>query len=792
MAQLSVAVAIAAVTALMTVFVSKFVSNRQHVRKLQAANLKSVLRLFGLRQPMPPFHPVFGHFIAVKKAMQGLPRNVTMHVMVQRLARSFPSGIFYLNLWPFSKTLLVNANPVATAQVEAALLDKPAPMCKTMEVINGGPSLMTMHGETWKKWRALFNPGFAPAYMAGFAPSIVEEVEVLCQLLRDRAVQCKVFQLEEYTLKLTFDVISRITFPRPLVQWYNSYCIDRYLSKQVDERFEELAASRRDAKDVKSRSRSVISLVMDQYLAETGETEQLSKATFKRLVIPQLRMFLYAGHDTTSSTLLYCYYLLSTHPEELEKVRTEQDEVFGRNISHQHLYEVIAKDPALLNQTPYTLVVIKEVLRLFPPAGSLRAGRPGLVLTDENGGPYPTEDCHIWTLTLAMHHREQVFVRAQEFFPGRWLVGPDAALHPSKGSWRPFEWGTRACIGQTLAQLELKVALVMMLRMFDIAPAYDEWHVMHPKKKRGVTTFLMARSKETNANVISKPQRRTIRPDGRLAVMPACVGVGVATPLPRVVVEVVMVVGVSRLAARPDGLVPRVQAGETDAVRRRDGGAVVPALHQVERVAVPGHAGLRRGGCADAVPGSGTGRRASAGLQRRVLICLSDQVTMDDCDVLSAIDDIKFETPVASRHVQETFPFWIFNEHLSCELANIPYTAYFAVWGRPVGRYQDFGDSHSHRKSGGGASGHARPWRTHPSSFQKKTGILFRNEGSIQAGLHLEAQAKLSFSTGQIELFGMENFASPFNAPGIITVGPNFGVLGIGLKPSDFEFSATV
>ncbi|KAK8091452.1 hypothetical protein PG997_001813 [Apiospora hydei] len=138
----------------------------------------------------------------------------------------------------------------------------------------------------------------------------------------------------------------------------------------------------------------------------------------------------------------------------------------------------------------------------------------------------------------------------------------------------------------------------------------------------------------------------------------------------------------------------------------------------------------------------------------------------DDWDVLSAIDDIKFETPVASRHIQETFPFWIFNEHLSCKLANIPYTAYFAVWAdlsvdiktsailTVIGKLSD------------------------PSSFQKKTGILFRNEGSIQAGLHLEAQAKLSFSTGQIELFGMENFASPFNAPGIITVGPNFRVLG--------------
>ncbi|KAI0533587.1 hypothetical protein GGR58DRAFT_485956 [Xylaria digitata] len=50
-----------------------------------------------------------------------------------------------------NKTMVVIANPVTAAQVEAAFLDKPSAMCDTLEVINGGPSLMTMHGDTWKK-----------------------------------------------------------------------------------------------------------------------------------------------------------------------------------------------------------------------------------------------------------------------------------------------------------------------------------------------------------------------------------------------------------------------------------------------------------------------------------------------------------------------------------------------------------------------------------------------------------------------------------------------------------------
>lgn len=160
---------------------------------------------------MPKYHPVFGHFIALKECIQALPRNTTMHVVVQRMSRQFPNGVFYLNLWPFNQTLMVVGDPSVAAQVEAAFLDKPAAMCSVLEVINGGPSLQTMHGSTWKRWRALFNPGFAAGYMTGLAPAIADEVAVLCDLLQKRANEGKMFQLEEYTLRLTFDVIARVT-----------------------------------------------------------------------------------------------------------------------------------------------------------------------------------------------------------------------------------------------------------------------------------------------------------------------------------------------------------------------------------------------------------------------------------------------------------------------------------------------------------------------------------------------------------------------------------------------------
>jgi len=160
---------------------------------------------------MPYYHPVFGHFKKLAEVIQTLPRNVTMHVVMWHLAKQFPKGCFYINLWPFNKTLLVVTDPFMASQVEAAFLDKPTPMCSTLEIINGGPSLMTMHGKTWKKWRAVFNPGFAEGYIIGLAPAIAEEVAVFCKLLEERTREQKMFQLEEYTLRLTFDVIGRVT-----------------------------------------------------------------------------------------------------------------------------------------------------------------------------------------------------------------------------------------------------------------------------------------------------------------------------------------------------------------------------------------------------------------------------------------------------------------------------------------------------------------------------------------------------------------------------------------------------
>ena len=101
-----------------------------------------------------------------------------------------------------------------------------------------------------------------------------------------------------------------------------------------------------------------------------------------------IKVFMFAGHDTTSSTICFAAYELAEHPEAMQKVRHEYDEVFGTDVSETA--QKIKDDPYIINRLPYTAAVIKEVLRLWPPASSVRMGEPGFFLNYE-GKKYPTK-----------------------------------------------------------------------------------------------------------------------------------------------------------------------------------------------------------------------------------------------------------------------------------------------------------------------------------------------------------------------------------------------------------------
>ena len=172
----------------------------------------------------------------------------------------------------------------------------------------------------------------------------------------------------------------------------------------------------------------------------------------------QLKTFLFAGHDTTSTTIVWTLYEVSRTPHALKAVRDELDGLFGPGT---------ARDPAavramllspggdeVIRRMTYISAVLKEVMRLHPPAASVRMAEPGAGLVVKTSwGEYALDGIWIYLNHHLIQRDPGVFGRtAADFVPERWLRPDDS--FPA-GSWRPFERGPRNCIGQELANIAM-------------------------------------------------------------------------------------------------------------------------------------------------------------------------------------------------------------------------------------------------------------------------------------------------------------------------------------------------
>ncbi|MCJ1381942.1 hypothetical protein MMC17_005054 [Xylographa soralifera] len=466
---------------------------------------------------MPPLNPVFGHLFVLANVMAKLPKDAHQHYLPDQLRRTYPDmgPIFYLDAWPFISLTLVVASPSTLAQIttEHTLLKFPAIRAFLYPLTNGR-DLVSMDGQEWKTWRSIFNPGFSAKHLMTVVPDIVKETKVFCDVLQEHANQQDVFPMKALTDNLAMDVIGKVVLDsnlntqlssnpmvnalrrqmlwmafgsegnpftqynplRPLVHAYNTWQMDKYISPEIDARFAMQQGFAMQDTQARSKDtvpgKSVIDLALTAYLKQNPDaaSTQGIDNDFKKLAISQVKLFLFSGHDTTSSSLCYILYLLSAHQDSLSRLRTEHDEVFGSDPSQAA--GRINKDPYLLNKLPYTAAVIKESLRLFPAASTTRSGEPGFSITDSKGRQYPTEGCLVWLISHAIQRDPAYWPQPDEYIPDRWLAAPDDALYPVKGAWRPFEHGPRACIGLELSMIEMKIVLALVARSFSVEAAY--------------------------------------------------------------------------------------------------------------------------------------------------------------------------------------------------------------------------------------------------------------------------------------------------------------------------------
>jgi len=164
-----------------------------------------------------------------------------------------------------------------------------------------------------------------------------------------------------------------------------------------------------------------------------------------------------AGHETSANALAWAFYLLAQHPDTASKLLNEIDEQLKGE----------APRAADLERLPYLDLVVKEVLRLYPPAPS--ANRMARETFEWKG--YTIRKGEIVTYVPYVSHRMPgQFPEPEAFRPER--------FDPQKGhpivpySYIPFAVGPRSCVGAPFANMEIKTVLAMALQRYrlDLVP----------------------------------------------------------------------------------------------------------------------------------------------------------------------------------------------------------------------------------------------------------------------------------------------------------------------------------
>lgn len=175
-------------------------------------------------------------------------------------------------------------------------------------------------------------------------------------------------------------------------------------------------------------------------------------------VIGNALTMVFAGEDTTSSTLSWAVHLLAEHPHAAQRIAEEVDTVLGA--------ARVPADPAMLDSLEYTEAVVHETLRLKPAAPMLAAqAREERVVC----GVRVPSGVLVMMPARIVAMRPEVFGAPQRFQPERWLGQQDVASDAQR-QMLPFGAGPRLCPGRYLALVEAKTTLAAIVRNFRLAP----------------------------------------------------------------------------------------------------------------------------------------------------------------------------------------------------------------------------------------------------------------------------------------------------------------------------------
>lgn len=217
--------------------------------------------------------------------------------------------------------------------------------------------------------------------------------------------------------------------------------------RQLDQLIYAEIARRREHGE---RGLDVLSLLLDAH-DEDGAT------LTSRQVRDEIMTLLFAGHDTTTSTLAFMFYELARAPELQGPLLAEQRNALGEGDPAARL----RAEHLMGDGLPMLEMALDETLRMYPAAwiGPRRSVEPF-----EFAGRSVPGRTYVNYSSWVTHHLPGLYPEPDRFLPERFSPERKAAL--PKGAYVPFGGGSRTCIGMRFGQLEIRTIATILLSRF--------------------------------------------------------------------------------------------------------------------------------------------------------------------------------------------------------------------------------------------------------------------------------------------------------------------------------------
>ncbi|CAO4379507.1 unnamed protein product [Caenorhabditis nigoni] len=443
---------------------------------------------YGNKMPGPPAHPIYGNLgPIVGLNTEDLPAVFINWAAEQRdkgnsIMRIMLLGTVYV--WPLN-------GKAAAAIVDSTTETNKGDDYGFFSPWLGGGLLLEGYGERWRSHRKMLTPAFHFAKLGGYFEVFNNEAKIMVDLLSDFCDSGKTVDIFPYVKRCALDIISEtamgikidaqlnhdhkyvqavegfnkigvlVSFnphlKNPFIFWATGYKAqyDDYLHtlKSFTEKVIKERRAAHESGEVEVEKSKRMMNFLDLMLS-MEESNQLTSEDIRQ----EVDTFMFAGHDTTTSSTSWACWNMAHHPDVQEKVYKEMIEVFGDDPSTDITLENLGK----LN---YLDRVLKESKRIVPPVPALQRKLTNDLEID--GYTVPAGG-NVTISPMVLHSNHLVFENPEKFDPDRFLPDEVSKRHPY--DFMPFLAGPRNCIGQKFAQLNEKVMLCHIIRNFKIEP----------------------------------------------------------------------------------------------------------------------------------------------------------------------------------------------------------------------------------------------------------------------------------------------------------------------------------